>query len=77
MLTLIHRRRKRVLFRVGPEHKGKVVVIVQASNGLKSSGERFRKHMAKTLWTMGTKSMNMFSVLQTISCLEDGIINYP
>ena len=48
--------KEKVWFRAGPElgeHKGKVVVIVRALYGLKSSGARFREHMANTLWTMG------------------------
>ena len=51
--------KEKVWFRAGSElgeHKGKVVVIVRALYGLKSSGARFREHMANTLRTMGFAS---------------------
>jgi hypothetical protein len=35
------------------EHEGKIVIIVRALYGLKSSGARFREHMANTLRTTG------------------------
>lgn len=38
------------------EHEGKVVVIVRALYGLKSSGARFREHMAATLRAAGFMS---------------------
>ena len=48
--------KEKVWFRAGPElgeHQGKVVVIVRALYGLKSSGARFREHMANTLRNLG------------------------
>jgi Reverse transcriptase (RNA-dependent DNA polymerase) len=48
--------KEKVWFRAGPElgeHAGKVVVIVRALYGLKSSGARFREHMAGTLRNLG------------------------
>lgn len=51
--------KEKVWFRAGPElgeHEGKVVVIVRALYGLKSSGARFREHMAGTLRNLGFAS---------------------
>ena len=48
--------KEKVWFRGGAEmgiHKGKVVVIVRALYGLKSSGARFREHLAQTLRDAG------------------------
>ena len=47
---------EKVWFRAGKElghHEGKVVVIVRALYGLKSSGARFREHLAQTLRDAG------------------------
>jgi hypothetical protein len=51
--------KEKVWFRAGDElgsNKGKVVVIVRALYGLKSSGARFREHLAQTLRDAGFKS---------------------
>ena len=52
--------KEKVWFRAGSElgqdNKGKVVVIVRALYGLKSSGARFREHMAQTLRNLDFKS---------------------
>ena len=48
--------KEKVWFRAGAEmgiHKGKVVVIVRALYGLKSSGARFREHLAQSLRDAG------------------------
>ena len=48
--------KEKVWFRAGPElgeNQGKVVIIIRALYGLKSSGARFREHMANTLRTLG------------------------
>jgi Reverse transcriptase (RNA-dependent DNA polymerase) len=48
--------KEKVWFRAGSklgEHEGKVVVIIRALYGLKSSGARFREHMVNTLRNLG------------------------
>ena len=50
---------EKVWFRAGPEwgeHKGKLVLMVQALYGLKSSGQAWRIHFSQTLEAMGFKS---------------------
>jgi hypothetical protein len=51
--------KEKIWFRGGYEmgfDKGKVIVIVHALYGLKSSCERWREHMAQTLWNGGFTS---------------------
>jgi Reverse transcriptase (RNA-dependent DNA polymerase) len=40
----------------GPEKEGKIVVIMRALYGLRSSGRAWRDHMAATLWDSGYSS---------------------
>ena len=50
---------EKVWFRAGPEwgqHEGKLVLIVRALYGLKSSGQAWRTHFAQTLGSLGFKS---------------------
>jgi hypothetical protein len=51
--------KEKILFRGGDEmgsDKGKVIIIIHALYGLKSSGARWQEHMAQTLWNGGFTS---------------------